>query len=179
MKQNMTKSGTHDSDPWNFVECAMSGISGFTKMSVYYIYQRCEENIDIDGHFQPFLDVSIRGDTVSLFDDEEDDEPDDMVTTTTHSSSSKKRAKHHDGAAGTISDIMIQKLIQQGGTLIQHLANAAEDRKAAADDRKSAALDQKKKMKFHAHLEVAKALGDTDELRKLLVEEAKSMDGCE
>jgi hypothetical protein len=178
MKQNMTESGTHDSDPWNFVECAMSGISGFTKMSVYYFYQRCEENIDIDGYFQPFLDVSIRGDTVSLFDDEEDDEPDDTVTTTTHSSSSKKRAKHHDGAAGAISNIMIQNLIQQGGTLIQHLADAAEDRKAAADDRKSAALDRKKKMKFHARLEVAKALGDTDELRKLL-EEAKSMDGCE
>jgi hypothetical protein len=172
MKQNMTESGTHDSDPWNFVECAMSGISGFTKMSVYYFYQRCEENIDIDGYFQPFLDLSMRGDTVSLLDDDDDNDepPDDTMTSTTYSGSSKKRAKQEDAI------IILQNLIQeQGGTIIQHLANAAEDRKAAADERKSAAIDRKKKMKFHARLEVAKALGDTDELRKLM-EEAKSMD---
>jgi hypothetical protein len=170
MKQNMTESGTHDSDPWNFVECAMSGISGFTKMGVYYFYQQCEANIDIDGYFQPFLDLSMRGDTVSLLDDE--DATEDTVTSTAHSSS--KRAKK-DSGAGSISEVMLQNLLQQGGTLLQHLADAADDRKAAAEERKSAVLDRKKKMRFHARLEVAKALGDTDELRKLM-EEAKSMD---
>jgi hypothetical protein len=170
MKQNMTESGTHDSDPWNFVECAMSGISGFTKMGVYYFYQRCEANIDIDGYFQPFLDLSMRGDTVSLLDDE--DATEDTVTSTAHSSS--KRAKK-DSGAGSISEVMLQNLLQQGGTLLQHLADAADDRKAAAEERKSAVSDRKKKMRFHARLEVAKALGDTDELRKLM-EEAKSMD---
>jgi hypothetical protein len=77
---------------------------------------------------------------------------------------------------------MLQNIIQQGSTMLQHLANATEDRKAAAKERKAAAeerkiaaSDLKKKTKFHARLEVAKALGDKEELRKLM-EEAKSMD---
>ena len=37
MKENMTVSGTHDNDePWNFVECAMVKILGFTNIAVYY-----------------------------------------------------------------------------------------------------------------------------------------------
>ena len=171
MKENMTISGTHDSDPWNFVECSMSGVTGLTKIAVYYFYQRYEDNYDIDSNFQPFLDSSIRGDTVSLLDDEDGTE----ATSTTNS----KRAKleRHDS-----SYVMLQNIIQQGSTMLQHLANATEDRKAAAKERKAAAeerkiaaSDLKKKTKFHARLEVAKALGDKEELRKLR-EEAKSMD---
>ena len=161
IKENMTESGTHDSDPWNFVECAMSGISGFTKIGVYYFYQRCEENIDIDGYFQPFLDLSMRGDTVSLLDDE--DETEDTGTT---NNSSSKRAR----VSSMSEDIKMlqQHILQQGGTILQHLVDAADERTTAAAERKSAALDRKKKMKFHARLEVAKALGDTGELRKLM-----------
>jgi hypothetical protein len=70
---------------------------------------------------------------------------------------------------------MRQNIIQQGSTMLQHLANTTEDRKVAAEERKIAASDLKKKTKFHARLEVAKALGDKEELRKLM-EEAKSMD---
>ena len=73
-KENMTVSGTHDSDPWNFVECAMTGMTkGFTKIAVYYFYQRCEADKDIDSCFQPFLDIAIGGDTVSLLDDDDID----------------------------------------------------------------------------------------------------------
>ena len=155
-----------------FVECAMSGVSGFTKVGVYYFYQRCEENIDNDGYFQPFLDIlSMRGDTVSLLDN--DDKAEDTIAT--QSSSLSKRAKKDAGATSLLCDAMLQNLIQQGGTLLQHLADAAEDRKAAAEERKSAASDRKRKLKFHARLEVAKALGDKDEVIKLMAE-AKSMD---
>ena len=59
MKENMTVSGTHNSDPWNFVECAMTGVRGFTKVAVYYFYKQREANGDIDSCFQPFLDTSI------------------------------------------------------------------------------------------------------------------------
>ena len=37
MKESMTVSGTHDSNPWNFVECAMPGTRGFTKDAVHYV----------------------------------------------------------------------------------------------------------------------------------------------
>ena len=100
----------------------------------------------------------MRGDTVSPLDD--DDKAEDTIAT--HSTS-------------LLSDVMLQNLIQQRGTLQQHLADAAEDRKAAAEERKNAASDRKRKLKFYALLEVAKALvGDKDELIKLMAE-AKSM----
>ena len=35
MKENMTKSGTHDGDPYNFVKVAMRGFTGLTPISVY------------------------------------------------------------------------------------------------------------------------------------------------
>jgi hypothetical protein len=56
MKENMTVSGTHDSDPWNLSECAMTGMTkGFTKIAVYYSYQRCETDKDVDSCIQPSL----------------------------------------------------------------------------------------------------------------------------
>ena len=42
MKENMTKSGTQDSDPYNFVEVAMRGFTGLTPISVFYFYKQCE-----------------------------------------------------------------------------------------------------------------------------------------
>ena len=39
MKENMTKSGTHDSDPYNFVKVAMRGFTGLTPISVFYFYK--------------------------------------------------------------------------------------------------------------------------------------------
>ena len=154
MKENMTVSGTHDSDPWNFVECAMSGTSGFMKVAVYYFFQRCETNSDVDSFFQPFLDPFMRGDTVSLLDDDECTE--NFVTP-----SSKKRAKRENELK---SNAMLQRVFEQGGTILKHLADAAEECKAAA-------LDLRKKTSFHARLEVAKALADQEELQKLMEEE--------
>ncbi len=141
MKENMTVSGTHDSDAWNFVECAMSGTtSGFTKVAVYYFYQRCEANSDIDTFFQPFLDPSMRGDTVSLLDDDEGME--DFVTASSCmnllSGRSRKRAlREHD----LETEVMLQNVFQQGGEILKQLADAAEERKAAA-------VDLRKKIEF-------------------------------
>ena len=59
MKENMTISGIHDSyPPWNFDECAMTGMKkSFTKVAVYYFYQWCKADKDIDSCFQSFLDI--------------------------------------------------------------------------------------------------------------------------
>ena len=75
MKENMTVSGTHDNDePWNFVECAMVKVPGFTKIAVYYFYKRCEACDDeIDTVFQPFLDQAMVGNTTSLGGDNDSD----------------------------------------------------------------------------------------------------------
>ena len=44
MKENMTKSGTHDSEPYNFVEVAMRSFTGLTPISVFYFFKRCDEH---------------------------------------------------------------------------------------------------------------------------------------
>ena len=35
-EKNMTKSGTHDNDPFNFVEVAMREFHGFTPIAIYF-----------------------------------------------------------------------------------------------------------------------------------------------
>jgi hypothetical protein len=149
MKENMTVSGTHDTDPWNFVECAMAGTREFTEVKVYYFYQRCEANSNIDSCFQPFLDTSIRGNTVSLLGDNEDNNIDGL--------SLKKRAApqdEHEHAA----DSIIQNFLAQGNTILKHLSDAAQECKVEASN-------VEKKRKFLARLEAAKVLGNREELK--------------
>jgi hypothetical protein len=50
MKENMSTSGTHDSDPWSFVQGAISRarrenerLPLISPQGVYYFYIRCEE----------------------------------------------------------------------------------------------------------------------------------------
>ena len=45
----MTKSGTHDNDPFNVVKVAMREFFGFTPIAIYYFFTRCEEHSDIDS----------------------------------------------------------------------------------------------------------------------------------
>jgi hypothetical protein len=55
MKDNMTVSGTHDSEPWNFIDIAMNKIPGgrrLSKVGILYFYRRCEEFPDVDAAFQ-------------------------------------------------------------------------------------------------------------------------------
>ena len=51
VKENMMKSGTHDSDPYNFVEVAMRGYICLTPILVFYFYKRCDGHPDIDSVF--------------------------------------------------------------------------------------------------------------------------------
>jgi hypothetical protein len=69
IQNNMTVSDTHKSDPWHFVENAMIGTTGLSKISAYYFYQQCKANKDIDSNFQPFLDSSLKGDSVNELED--------------------------------------------------------------------------------------------------------------
>ena len=57
----MMKSGTHDNDAFNFIQVAMQEFHGFTPITVYYFYTRCEEHSDIDCIFQPTMDESLKG----------------------------------------------------------------------------------------------------------------------
>ncbi|KAI2490773.1 hypothetical protein MHU86_23797 [Fragilaria crotonensis] len=97
MKENMTVSGTHDNEPWNFVESAMTKVQGFTKtFFVYFFYKRCEAYDEIDAVFQPFLDPAFVGDTTSLGGCNDSDDKEDgvgSIATTSTNSLKKQGAK--------------------------------------------------------------------------------------
>lgn len=65
MKKNMTISGEHDSDPYNFVEVAMKNVGGcgLTILGCYYFYMRCEENPEVDSVFGDQMEDSLKGNT--------------------------------------------------------------------------------------------------------------------
>ena len=65
-EKNMTKSGTHDNDAFNFVQVAMQEFHGFTPIAVYYFYTRCKEHSDIDSIFQLTMDESLKGNSIKL-----------------------------------------------------------------------------------------------------------------
>jgi uncharacterized membrane protein YgcG len=164
MLYNMTVSGTHDNDPWHFVENAMLGtttttaVGGLTKISVYYFYQRC-----MDSNVQPFLDdvsmsMMMKGDdSVNEWDDT-DDSP--AISGSTRKDADNRAIQDMESTTTAAAITTIRKgMLDLQSTLQKHF--------------KSSEKLAKKSMKFHARLEVAKALGNQDELLQLM-EEAKS-----
>ena len=67
------KSGTHHSDPYNFVEVAMRGFTGLTPISVFYFYKQCDEHPDIDSVFQRFMNDDLKGNSITLGTCDDDD----------------------------------------------------------------------------------------------------------
>ena len=67
-KENMTKSGTHDSDPFNFMEVAVNKVGkvGLSMLGAYYFYQRCEEHPGIDDCFDTSMSINLLGNTTNL-----------------------------------------------------------------------------------------------------------------
>jgi hypothetical protein len=91
MKQYMTTSSTHDNNAWNLVEAAMRKCPGYSKISVYYFYTRCEQNPGIESQFISFLDDTLKGDTLNLCSPVSEEKPD----------SKKKRAAEEDDVKKT------------------------------------------------------------------------------
>ena len=84
MKENMMKSGTHDSDPYNFVEVAMRGFMGLTPISVFYFYKWCDKHPDIDSVFQPFMNDTLKGNSITLGTCDDDMSPSTHYARPTH-----------------------------------------------------------------------------------------------
>ena len=205
MQENMTVSGTHDNEPWNFVESAMASSGqggGFTKIAVYYFYKRCEACDGIDAVFQQFLDPAFVGDTTSLGDYSDsgreevgDDGGGSISTNSTHFSTRKKaRVKVENDAFNE----KYSTLVDQGQMGLMHMEESANREKARFDLEQESAHREKarfnleqesahrekarfdldlNKDKFFARLEVAKAMNDLEELAKLKKEASEMPSG--
>ena len=69
IQENMTTSGEHDSDVYNFVEVAMRkvGTGGFTLFGCYYFFKICDLHAEVDVSYSVTLDDAIRGNTDDNF----------------------------------------------------------------------------------------------------------------
>ena len=151
MKENMTKSRTHDSDPYNFVEVAMRGFTGLTPISVFYFYKRCDEHPDIDSVFQPFINDNIKGNSITLGTCDDDD-----TSPSTIGSTSK-----------TVLFDQMDMMVKQGSQLLDLLKMSVEEQKLERLDRKQERLDCDKRSTINSQIKIAKALGDCDKLQRL------------
>ena len=147
----MTKSGTHDSDPYNFVEVAMRGFTGLTPISVLYFYKRCDEHPDIDSVFQPFMNDDLKGNSITLGTCD-----DDGTSPSTIGSTSK-----------TVLFDQMDMMVKQGSQLFDLLKTSVEEQKLERLDRKQERLDCDKRSTINSQIEIAKALGDREELQRL------------
>lgn len=215
MKENMTASGTHDSNPWNFVEGAMNKAKkpALTKLGVYYFYVRCNEHPDMDAHFQPFLDPLLLGDTVSLNISrssssssvvEEDgfggldtsslssagggrssnngaDSTDrkrsaasksvSSMTPSAASTKKKKYTKKNDAQSDREFQYVVTTMMVQSQNDFREFMTKQD---AFVNTMISEADKKNARSNLHFRLEVAKAMGDVEEMRKIM-EEVKNL----
>ena len=151
MKENMTKSGTHDSDPYEFVEVAMRGFMGLTPISVFYFYKWCDKHPDIDSVFQPFMNDASKGNSITLGTcDDDDTSPSTLAWT-----------------SKTVLIDQMDTMVQQGNQLLELLKTSVEDQKVEQLDRKQEWMDCDKISTIHSQIEIAKSLGDCEELQCL------------
>ena len=151
MKENMTKSGTHDSDPYNFVEVAMRGFTGLTPISVFYFYKWCDEHPDIDSVFQPFINDDLKGNSITLGTCDDDDTSPSTLASTSQ----------------TVLFNQMDTMVQQGNQLLELLKMSVEEQNLEQLDQKQEQMDCNKRSTINSQIEIAKALGDREELQCL------------
>ena len=115
----MTKSGTHDNDAFNFVQVAMWEFHGFTPITVYYFYTRCEEHLDIDCIFQVTMDESLKGNSITVANDNSDSPPSSVESKMTQLSKG-------DDALSTI--------MKQVQAMVDLLQSSIDDQKKDTDE---------------------------------------------
>jgi hypothetical protein len=173
MKRNMMKSGEHGNDPWDFIQTAMKDFSGLTKIGVYYFYTRCEANPSIDGSFQPFLDLSLKGSTIDMGVDASS-----QVSSIPGSTRKRKQEQVYEevfAATGTLMTKMTEhhiKVEEHNVKMEEHQQKVVEMMSEQNKKLDDANQESKRMHNFRERMELAKALNDVDEL-KLLMEEAK------
>ena len=114
----MTKSGTHDNNPFNFVEVAMREFHGFTPIAVYYFFTRCEEHLDIDSIFQPTMDKRLKGNSLIVGNDNSE---------TTPNSDGSQLSKPSTG------DEHLSTLMEQGKAMVALLQSSVDEQKKETD----------------------------------------------
>ena len=67
MQENMTKSGEHGNDPYDFVDVALKkiGKNGLSHLGCYYFFKLCDANPDVDVYHTVEMDDNLKGNTTT------------------------------------------------------------------------------------------------------------------
>jgi hypothetical protein len=160
MKENITKLGTHDSDPWNFVDVAMNKVPGgrrLSKVGVLYFYRRCEEFPDVDSSFQTFLDHGLKGLTVH--------DPETELTA----------RSNDDRSNGDVQERFTKKAREEkqqmdAYALVIDMCQLTSKLNEEFHESNKRKKDKVQLEKRKVQIELAKTLGDQDRLRHLALE---------
>jgi hypothetical protein len=134
MKKNMTISGEHDHDAYNFVDVAMKNArsTGLTKIGCYYFFLRCEANPEVDVRFADRMEEVFMGNT---------DTPLQIADGTSNGSSDKKKAYSAIADMSSVA-LNIADQLKETNRLAQEQANELKEKNRLAKQSQLIALAQ-------------------------------------
>jgi len=164
IKQNMQVSGTHSSRLLDYLDIAINNTKGgrmLNRIGVYYFYLRAEEYSDmIDAVFQPFLSDGMKGSTVpGMLNLTSESSLTDSSDSRTSTSLQSKKERRNESKLSSMDDSVNEEMNKAISAISQESKAIAEEMKRSND------LEEVK-----LKIEIAKALGDADMLRKLLAD---------
>ncbi|KAI2492718.1 hypothetical protein MHU86_21825 [Fragilaria crotonensis] len=141
---------------------------------LYKMRNTIQNNMTVSGTHDNtvwnFLESAMSGrggsGVTKIYEDESRSTSTVSYTTTTDELSARKKSRSNAGK----SEVVLMEIKQQGEEMLKHLSEASQDRKLTLQA-------TQRNRSFRARLEVAKALGDTEELRKLMAEAKRYYQG--
>ena len=161
IQENMTVSGEHDSDPYNFVEVAMKKVGrvGMSLLGCYYFFRVCDKNPEADVRYSVEIDDILRGGNTETSSNADSDGPSSNIKKEAYQNE-KKRAY---AAMADISDVAknIAAEMKETNRLAQESTDALKE--------KNRLVDEKNRLARQAQLiAVAQHLGKHEILENLL-----------
>lgn len=170
MKTNMTQSGEHDNDSYNFVEAAMKkviGSHGLTKIGCYYFFERCEVYPEVDENFSDAMETSLMGGTSSPLID------DSSIGMNSYSNTSGKKDTGYVAALAQIFAVFetgikeTNALLSESNKLAERNSKVAEESNRIAEEKRKVAQEKNVIASRSQLIQLAQALGDTEVLAQL------------
>jgi hypothetical protein len=175
IQKNMTTSGEHDSDPYNFVEIAMKkilgGKGGLTLLGIYYFFKLCDAHPEVDVRYTVDIDDALRGntdDSTSTKSSDDDVVPNDAGGGKNKSLNQEKKRAY--SAMSDLSDVAknIAAEMHQTNILAERTTQLAERTTQVAENT-AKAIEEKNRLSQQAQLiALAQHLGRNEILETIL-----------
>jgi hypothetical protein len=171
MEKNMTQSGEHDNNAYNFVDLAMErvGGTGLTTIGCYYFFVRCEATPEVDVCFADTMDLALMGNTESSPIEDSVLTTSSGGTTTTTIAFDKKRAYAAIVDMSNIASTIANEM-KETNKIGRDTANEMKESNRLANATATAIIEKNRISKHSQLITLAQHLGKEDMLEKLLAD---------